>query len=248
MNSKEFLIEMHRDYLTKNEITEYKKLLQKKYRLEKGIYIIEGKHLVEEALKAKVVQTIISTEKIFDFDETFFCHESEIKKLSTTTTPQNIIGICKMTKPKKLGDNILFLNKINDPGNLGTLIRTAKAFGYNDIVIEGVDIYNPKVLRSAQGATFFTNCINITNSIDWVKEQRQKGYWIYGALLRKESKEFDKVEKHQKNIIILGNEATGIEFNIEKLVDEKIYIPIKYESLNIAVAGGIILNNFKKII
>ncbi|MGL5732807.1 MAG: TrmH family RNA methyltransferase, partial [Metamycoplasmataceae bacterium] len=193
MNSKEFLIEMHRDYLTKNEIVEYKKLLQKKYRLEKGIYIIEGKHLVEEAIKAKVVQTIISTEKFFDFEETLYCRESEIKKLSTTTTPQNIIAICKMTKPKDLGNNILFLNKINDPGNLGTLIRTAKAFGYDDIVIEGVDIYNPKVLRSAQGATFFTNCLNITDSVAWVKEQKQNGYWIYGALLNKDSQEFDKV-------------------------------------------------------
>ncbi|MGL5590654.1 MAG: TrmH family RNA methyltransferase [Metamycoplasmataceae bacterium] len=248
MNSKEFLIEMHRDYLTKNEIIEYKKLLQKKYRLEQGIYIIEGKHLVEEALKAKIVQTIISTDKFFDFEETLFCRESEIKKLSTTTTPQNIIAICKMTKAKELGNNILLLNKINDPGNLGTLIRTAKAFGYNDIIIEGVDLYNPKVLRSAQGATFFTNCINISNSANWLNEQKQKGYWIYGALLNKESKEFDKVEKHEKNIIVLGNEATGIEYEIEKLVDEKIYIPINYESLNVAVAGGIILNNFKKLI
>lgn len=248
MNSKEYLIEMHRDYLTKNEISEYKKLMQKKYRLEKGIYIIEGKHLVEEALKAKIVQTIISTEKFFDFDETLLCYESEIKKLSTTTNPQNIIAICRMTENKKIGNNILFLNKINDPGNLGTLIRTAKAFGYDDIVIEGVDIYNPKVLRSAQGATFSSNCINIKDSVKWLKDYKQKGYKIYGALLDKNSKEFDKVEKFEKNIIILGNEATGIEFQIEKLVDDKIYIPIKYESLNVAVAGGIILNYFKKII
>ncbi|MGL5204709.1 MAG: TrmH family RNA methyltransferase, partial [Metamycoplasmataceae bacterium] len=132
MNNKEFLISLHRDYLTKNEIAEYKKLLQKKYRLEKGIYIVEGKHLVAEALRANIVQTIISTEKFFDFEETLFCRESEIKKLSTTTTPQNVIAICKMTNPKELGSNILFLNKINDPGNLGTLIRTAKAFGYDD--------------------------------------------------------------------------------------------------------------------
>jgi TrmH family RNA methyltransferase len=69
---------------------------------------------------------------------------------------------------------------------------------------------------------------------------------VYGALLSKTSKEFDKVEKHDKNIIVLGNEATGIEFPVEKLLDEKIYIPIKYESLNVAVAGGIILNYFKK--
>ncbi|MGL5733201.1 MAG: TrmH family RNA methyltransferase, partial [Metamycoplasmataceae bacterium] len=101
---------------------------------------------------------------------------------------------------------------------------------------------------SAQGATFFTNCLNITDSVAWVKEQKQNGYWIYGALLNKDSQEFDKVERHEKNIIILGNEATGIEFAIEKLVDEKIYIPIKYESLNVAIAGGIILNQFKKII
>ncbi len=246
MNNKEYLIEMHRDYLTKNEIIEYKKLLQKKYRLEKGIYIIEGKHLVEEALKANIVQTIISTEKIFDFEETLYARESEIKKLSTTTTPQNIIAICKMIKPKPLGNKILFLNKINDPGNLGTLIRTAKAFGYNDIVFEGVDMYNSKVLRSAQGAIFSTNCFNVENSAIWIKERKSEGYKIYGALLSKTSKEFDKVEKQTKNIIVLGNEATGIEFPVEQLLDEKIYIPIQYESLNVAVAGGIILNYFKR--
>ena len=246
MNNKEYLIEMHRDYLTKNEIIEYKKLMQKKYRHEKGIYIIEGKHLVEEALKANIVETIISTEKFFDFEDTLYCRESEIKKLSTTTTPQNILAICKMVKPKPLGLNVLFLNKINDPGNLGTLIRTAKAFGYDDIVFEGVDLYNPKVLRSAQGAVFATNCFNVEDSATWIKERKVEGYTVYGALLSKTSKEFDKVEKHDKNIIVLGNEATGIEFPVEKLLDEKIYIPIKYESLNVAVAGGIILNYFKK--
>ena len=246
MSNKEYLIEMHRDYLTKNEVIEYKKLLQKKYRYETGTYIIEGKHLVEEALKTNIVKTIISTEKLYDFEETLFCRESEIGKLSTTSTPQNVIAICRMTKPKKLGNNVLFLNKINDPGNLGTLIRTAKAFGYDDVVFEGVDMYNPKVLRSAQGAIFSSNCFNVENSVNWIKEQKEKGYFIYGALLSKDSKPFNQVEKHERNIVVLGNEATGIEFPVEKLLDEKIYIPIKYESLNVAIAGGIILNYFKK--
>lgn len=245
-SNKEYLIEMQKDFLTKNEINEYKKLMDKKYRLERQIYIIEGRHLVEEALKANVVITIISTEKFFDFKETLICRQNEIKKLSTTVTPQNIIAICKMTKPKQLSDNILFLNKINDPGNLGTLIRTAKSFGYNDIVVEGVDLYNPKVLRATQGAFFSTNCFNISNSTNWIKEQKENGYKVYGTFVNKRSKKFDEVEIFKKNIIVLGNEANGIEFSVEKLVDEQIYIPIKYESLNVAVAGGIILNYFKK--
>lgn len=245
-SNREYLIEIQKDYLTKNEIVEYKKLMDKKYRLEKQIYIIEGKHLVEEALKANIVVTIISTEKFFDFDETLICRENEIKKLSTTVTPQNIIGICKMLKPKQLGSNILFLNKINDPGNLGTLIRTAKSFGYNDIVVEGVDLYNPKVLRASQGAFFSTNCFNISDSASWIKERKENGYKVYGTFVNKDSKIFDKVKISEKTIIVLGSEANGIEFSVEKLVDEKIYIPIKYESLNVAVAGGIILNYFKK--
>ncbi len=246
-SNKEYLIDIQKDYLTKNELNEFKKLLNKKYRTEKQVYIIEGHHLVEEALKMKIVNTIISTEKFLDFDETLICRESEIKKLSTTITPQKIIAICRMTKVKEFGSNILFLNKINDPGNLGTLIRTAKSFGYNDIVVEGVDLYNSKVLRSSQGAIFSVNCININDSVSWLKEYKEKGYHIYGALLDKNSKKFDEVEIKDKNIIILGNEATGIEYAIERLVDESIYIPINYESLNVAVAGGIILNFFKKI-
>lgn len=247
MNNREYLAETHKDYLTKNEIIEYKKLLQKKYRQETSTYIIEGKHLVEEALKANIIITIISTEKFFDFQDTLYCRESEIKKLSTTVTPQNVIAICRMVKPKNVGSNILLLNKINDPGNLGTLIRTAKAFGYNDVVIEGVDLYNAKVLRASQGAIFTINCFNIDDSVSWIKEHKKNGYKVYGAILGKNSIEFDKSEKQEKNIVILGNEASGIEFPVEKLVDEKIYISINYESLNVAVAGGIILNHFKKI-
>lgn len=247
MSNREYLAETHKEYITKNEIIEYKKLLQKKYRQETNTYIIEGKHLVEEALKANVIIMIISTEKFFDFKDTLYCYESEIKKLSTTVTPQNVVAICRMPKPKTVGSNILFLNKINDPGNLGTLIRTAKAFGYNDVIVEGVDLYNSKVLRASQGAIFSINCFNIDDSAHWIKEHKKLGYKIYGAILDKNSIEFDKVEKQDKNIIVLGNEANGIEFPVEKLVDEKIYISINYESLNIAIAGGIILNYFKKV-
>ncbi|MGL4343439.1 MAG: TrmH family RNA methyltransferase [Metamycoplasmataceae bacterium] len=217
------------------------KLKQKKYRDLEKMYIIEGFHLVNEALKHSVVLEIFSTEYFLDFEKTFIVNEKIISDFSSTKTPQNIIAICIKKEKKILAKKILFLNKINDPGNLGTLIRSACAFGIDQVVVQGVDLYNSKVLRSSQGAIFEIDAINIDDSFAFLKNNSLKKY---GAILDKNAINYFEAPILKEFILILGNEANGIEEKIIPLLDHKIYIPINFESLNVAVAGSILLNHF----
>ena len=240
---------MNKNQLSKTEFQSYKKLLQKKYRQIDQRFIIEGLHLVNEALKSNLVETILTTESNhhFNFQNIKKVKMNEIASLSSTKTPQNTVAICKFWKPKPIGDQILILNKINDPGNLGTLIRTAYAFGFNDLVVEGVDIYNPKVLRASQGAIFWANVFNVKNLTQYLIDLRQQNYQIIGSLLDADATNYQDLNPNKKIALILGNEAQGIENELLKFLDSKVYIPIQFESLNVAAAGAILMAKYTKI-
>lgn len=238
--------------LTKKEFLDYKKLLQKKYRQERKMFIIEGKHLIEEAIKHKnIIKTIITSDKTFNVSnvDIKYCTYEQICLLSTTKTPQEYIAICNFFEFKNIISNVvLVLNKINDPGNLGTIIRTAFSFGVTEIIVEGVDIYNSKVLRSTQGSIFNVNIRNVKNLIDELNKLKNQNYKIVGSLLEgaRDYNNF-KVDNKDKIAIVLGNEANGIQKEVIDLLDYKIYIPIKFESLNVAVACGILLSKLTNI-
>ncbi len=237
--------------LTKQELIKYKKLLQKKYRQKEKLYIVEGKHLIEEAIKKNKLKLIITSDKKVKWTENIsvkYCTYQNICSLSTTKNPQEYVGICSFNKfESETGNIILALNKISDPGNLGTLIRTAHSFGINDIIVEGVDIYNPKVLRSTQGAIFGVNIFNVDKIFDHLVNLKNKKYKLIGTLLDNDAIDYNKIKiKDKKIVIILGNEANGINENIKKILDYKIYIPIKFESLNVSVAGGILMEKYTK--
>lgn len=233
--------------LSKNELTKYKKLLQKKYRNLYKEFIIEGYHLVEEAIKSKLVKLIITSNKKhnFNFNNIKITSYENIIKLSSTKNPQDIVAICSFITKKEEQKNILVLNNINDPGNLGTLIRTACAFDFSDVVVQGVDIYNPKTLRSSQGAIFKINVFNVNNLDEYLLDLKKKDYQLIGSLLDKEAKKCDEIKIKEKSVLILGNEANGIDNNIIQILDDKVYIPIKFESLNVAIAGGILMEKIK---
>lgn len=233
--------------LSRNEFKQYKKLLIKKYRTQMNKFIIEGHHLVEEALNAKLLDLIITSDPNIktNFPNIKFCSYDDIVQLSTTKTPQNVIGICKLIKPSKIKDKVIVLNKINDPGNLGTLIRTAYAFGFSDVIVEGVDIYNPKVIRATQGAIFKINVFNTKNLETFLLENKEKGYQLIGSILDKTSIDYNFFVPKPKFMLILGNEAQGIETKIKNIIDDFVYIPIKFESLNVACAGAILMSKFK---
>ena len=217
------------------KIKEYTKLQQKKYRDKMGLFIVEGFHLVEEARKANIIVEVFST------DENQGEHVSRevIKKLSSTETPQPIVAICKKIKEKKISNKVLVLNQIQDPGNVGTLIRTAAAFGWSDVVVQGVDIYSPKVIRSSQGAFFKINVVQ-AKDLSLINEHTK-----VGALLDKHARQYNEMKKINKIALILGNEGNGINEDVIRTLDYKVYIPIKFESLNVAQAGAILLNEYK---
>ncbi len=239
--------------LSKNEFLKFKKLQNKKYRNEFSEFIIEGKHLIDEALKNKNLIKLIITSNL-DYKnskvEVKYCSYNQICKLSTTTTPQDIIAICNFLNFDFNIDSdlILALDEINDPGNLGTLIRTAYSFGIKNVIVKGVDIYNPKVLRSSQGSIFKMNLLNTNNLKYELLNLKSKGYLLVGSLLDKSAISYEKLNlDNKKAVLILGNEANGISVDIKKILDEKIYIPIDFESLNVAIAGGILMAKYSKL-
>ena len=161
---------MKNNLLSKNQILHIKKLMQKKYRYQYQEFIIEGLHLIEEALKhPKIIKYIVTSDVNFKHKSVpvLITSYENICKLSTTKSPQPYIGICNFIQTNHLyeKDFILLLDNINDPGNLGTIIRTAHAFGVNDMILKGVDIYNPKIVRSTQGAIFNINIVNLVYKI-----------------------------------------------------------------------------------
>lgn len=222
--------------LQNEKIKNYAKLNEKKYRDELGLFIIEGAHLVEEANKYGIVKEILTTNPNI---EGTLVSEEVMKKLTNQKSVVEVAAICEKLNKTDIDDKILILDNIQDPGNIGTLIRTAVSFNFNTIVMENcADIYSSKVLRATQGAIFKLNIINakIDNFI-----QSLDGYKIYGTSL-KNGIGLKQIEKAQKLAIILGNEGSGVRPEILDMTDKNIFIEItNMESLNVGVAGGIIM-------
>ena len=227
------------------KIKSIKKLREKKYRDIEGLFIVEGKNLVMEAYKNNLLKTLIVLDNSsFNLSiETIRVSENVMKYLSELNTPNEIMGICYKKKEENISGNILILDNIQDPGNLGTIIRSAVAFSISTIIVspDTVSIYNSKVLRSTQGLLFDVNIIvrDISGAIDDLK---QNGYKIYGTKVDngKNLKDMDSTNKYA---VIMGNEGSGVNKDILDKCDEYIYIPMneKCESLNVGVATSIIL-------
>lgn len=222
-------------------IKELSKLNQAKYRKENKMFIVEGAHLVSEARAKGLLIEAFSTSDIEGYT---LVSESVMKKLCNTSSVVNQIGICKMIEANELSDKLLILDRVSDPGNMGALMRSAKAFGFNTIVLgEGcVDIYNDKVIRSSQGAIFKLNFIN-ANLVEFIKGL--KDYSIYGTNVIN-GVELDSIEGSSKLGIVLGNEGQGISNEVFDVIEKNIYIPMKdTESLNVSVAGSIIMYSLR---
>ena len=217
-------------------IKNYAKLNEKKYRDESNLFIIEGLHLVEEAKKYNIIKEIITTNP--DIEGTLVS-EDVMKKITNQKSVVEVCAICNKLDNRNITDKILILDNIQDPGNIGTLIRTAVSFNFNTIVMENcADIYSSKVLRATQGAIFKVNIIN-TNILDFIKGL--KDYKIYGTSL-KNGLPLKQIEKSPKLAIILGNEGNGVRSELLDKTDKNIFIEIEnMESLNVGIAGGILM-------
>lgn len=235
-----------------DRIKGYIKLKERKNRKKNNEFLIEGEHLVLEACKKGIVKEIIleeNTSFISNIPIVYVTKEI-INKISELDTPTNIMAVCKMMDNKISGDKILLLDDIQDPGNLGTIIRSAMAFNVDTIVLSPntVDLYNSKVIRATQGMMFHINIV-IKELTDVIKELKTKKIPIYGT--RVDSGTDVRVlrdENTSKYALIMGNEGNGVNPEILNMCDEYLYIKMNdnVESLNVGVATSIILYELNK--
>lgn len=234
------------------KVKDWKKLQTRKGREKAEAYLIEGPHIIEEAAKAEApIVEVILTEGMnlspYPFKESpvvYTVTEKVMFELTDTETPQGIMAVCKMAEPvSPQNGKLLLLDAIQDPGNLGTIIRTADSAGYDGVLLGAgtVDPYNSKVLRSTQGSIFHLP-VRKANLVEEVKSLKQSGMHIYATEVSGGTP-YQEVE-HQSNFaVILGNEANGVSEELQTLADVNVYIPIfgDAESLNVAVAAGILM-------
>ena len=236
--------------INNKKIKEIKKLNEKKYRDKLNLFLVEGEHLVLEAYKKGcLIELILDEGVVFPINvETNYVTHNVLKYISTLETPQKMIGICKKKNISEVGNKILVLDDIQDPGNLGTIIRSCVAFNINTIILSNntVDVYNSKVIRASQGLIFHINIIRGDLLLE-VPKLKKLGYHIFGTRVTY-GKDLKSLDKKEKFVIIMGNEGNGIHSEIAELCDEFIYIKMNSvcESLNVGVATSIILFEFSK--
>lgn len=226
------------------------KLKQKKYRDEMNLFLIEGYHLVEEARRYDCIETIITTlDEKFE-ESTLYVSLEVMKKLAFTQTPQPIMAVCKKDNQNQniiVANRYLLLDRVQDPGNVGTIIRTALALGVNQVIMskDCVDLYNDKVIRATQGAIFQMNiCImDLKEAIFFLQKNHVS---VYGTCLKNASS-IDIYPPQERMAFIMGNEGQGISQEILDICNYLIYIPIhSIESLNVGVAAAITMYHFQE--
>jgi RNA methyltransferase, TrmH family len=239
-----------------SQVKQWKKLLTRKERDKSKLFLIEGFHLVEEALKHDVeIETIIISENAemppgLDYGSVPMTSVTEeiSRSLADTETSQGIFAVCRQPEDAgRQGETFLLIDSVQDPGNLGTMIRTADAAGIDTVVVGtgSVDIYNPKVLRAGQGSHFHLPVIR--GSLDeWMDELSGWSIPVYGTALEGASS-YTESPAGGPFALLVGNEGSGVNPNLLAKTAKNLYIPIygKSESLNVAVAAGILLYYFK---
>lgn len=239
-------------------VKHWKKLLTKKEREKSQQFMVEGFHLVEEAMMAGVVEDIILGEGVEPptFRNTtrinFYKVTKEIiKEISETEATQGIFAVCKMQEQSmdlKSMQSLLLIDGIQDPGNLGTIVRTADAAGIRAIILgDGTtDLYNPKTIRATQGSLFHLPIVR-ANLAGILPDLKKAGVTVLGTALQN-AKIFTDIEKPSKVALIVGNEGQGVSKELLSMTDQNVYIPIygKAESLNVGIAAGILMYHFRK--
>lgn len=241
-----------------SRVKAWAKLATKKGRLENKTYLLDGWHLVEEAIKAKAkFHAVMATEAqmaahLADVPHgvpAFEISEEVAKHIAGTNTPQGIFAEIslpdKTFDPSYVHDGAwLLLDKIQDPGNVGTLVRTADAAGFKGVVLgEGTaDAYAPKVVRAMQGSQFHLEVLN-GDLNEWTDALTANGLPVYGSQLDEAAQSYRQIEPTTQFALIVGNEGQGMSATLAAKTTVNLYIPIhgQAESLNVAIAGGILM-------
>ena len=230
-----------------------KKLHQKKYR--KSAYLIEGWHLFEEAVQAGVtIEKVFALESYRDqlaaFPQTIWVSEEILLDLADTQTPQGIVAVIQKEEvglPDLHQGKYLFLEDVQDPGNVGTMIRTADAAGFTGVIVsdKSADIYSLKTLRSMQGSHFHLPIYRMPLT-SFVEEAKKSDLPILATTLSRDSKDYRELSSLENFVLVMGNEGQGISSVMAESADQLVHISMKgrAESLNVAVAAGILMFYF----
>ncbi len=229
----------------KNEwIKSLAKLSQKKYRDLSDELLVEGEHLIEEARSAGLLDKVLGVE-----EGDVLISESVAEKLSTTKSGSKIFGVIKRPQHTfKEGTRYLVCDRVQDPGNVGTLIRSAYSFGFDGVILskDSADEYNDKTIRSSQGAVFHISVIreDLDTFIPYLKE---KGISVIATHVDNKKQTLSELNKDRPLAIVLGSEGEGVSDAVLSLSDETLHIETSnFESLNVSVAGGIITYALRK--
>ena len=245
--------------LTKNEVKKIVSLKSKKFRKKEKRFIVEGERLVEEALKSHFsCALVIATNDFADRQKSFLkgfsgrierVASNEFNRLTDTVNPQGILAVMEVPNERRfhLEQNIIALENISDPGNLGTILRTCDWFGFPEVLLSSdcADIYNPKVVRASMGAIFHLNIVQSENFSGELMSVSSQGYKIITADL--DGSPIDKVDFGDKFILVFANEANGPSGQLLSLSDQRVTIPKfgQVESLNVGSAAAALLGYLK---
>ncbi len=224
-------------------------LRENKFMKEEKKFVVEGDHLVKEAKLSGVLLETYST-----YERDYGVLNNVVSKnvmdyISTLPSSTDVIGVCKFIDNKEeLGKRIIILDNVQDPGNIGTIIRSAKAFNVDTVVLgKGtVKKYNEKVIRASQGMLFKVNVIE-EDLKTFIPRLKNDGYLVYGTDVIG-GNDVKKVNLEGKVALVLGNEGNGVSQDIKELVNDNLYIKINddCESLNVAVAASILMYEMAK--
>ncbi|MBN2806818.1 MAG: RNA methyltransferase [Prolixibacteraceae bacterium] len=248
--------------ISKNRIKQLQSLAKKKHRDAQHLFIAEGEKIIRQLHEANFnIQTLVGTPALLDKFSSIDCEmleaePNEIRKISTLTTPREVLAVC--TQPntsietlKLENELILALDDIQDPGNLGTIIRLASWFGIRQVVcsLHSADCFNPKVIQSSMGAIAHVALV-YTELATFLEEARKRNCPVYGTFLDGQNIYTQKGLRH--GIVVLGNEGNGISTIVARQIDQKLYIPNfaagqqNVESLNVSMAAAIICSEFRR--
>ncbi len=242
------------------QIKHIRKLKEKKYRDQYNEYIIEGIKLIKEAIEENAnIKTIVICDNCVKNEEIdpkimyeiakyncIYVEENVFHSITDVQNPQGLLAIMSKEQYRKeinyKEDIIVILDNVQDPGNIGTILRTIDSIGLTQVITSknSGDVYNPKVVRSTMGAILRVNVIESPNLLETLKELKKHKFEIVATSLQTQNTIYDI--DYKKKAIIIGNEANGVSKEVLELADKKVKIPMlgKTESLNAAVATGII--------
>ncbi len=231
------------------------KLKSKKYRDQFAMFVVEGERSVKDAVSSDFsVENVIMTEdfyqnrggQLFSKENCIVTTESVFGRLCDTKTPQGVLAVVK-TKPvsdKLCGNRYIYCDRIQDPGNAGTIIRSADAFGFAGVIFSkgSVDVFSPKVIRSSMGSVFHIE-VRTEQSTEFLEKAKKEGYSLCVTALHKSSVPLRESVFTDKQIFVIGNEGNGVLDSVLSLADQVVHIPMQgmAESLNAGVAASVLM-------